>query len=56
MGISSRACTVGAVVVYVLAYAGALGALGVLGRAPGFEAGESLAVLLIFGLGLSAAA
>jgi hypothetical protein len=53
VGISSRACTVGAVVVYVLAYAGAL---GVLGRAPGFEAGESLAVLLIFGLGLSAAA
>lgn len=39
-----------AVVLYALAYAGSL---VVLGRSPGFAAGESLAVLLIFGIGCS---
>lgn len=42
-----------AIVLYALLYAGAL---AVLGRDPGFEAGESLGVLLVFGLGFSAIA
>lgn len=42
-----------ALVAYALAYAGSL---AVLGRSPGFEAGESLAVLLIFGIGCSVVA
>jgi membrane protease YdiL (CAAX protease family) len=42
--------TAGAVALYALAY---LGSLMQLSGAPGFEAGESLAVLLIFGLGFS---
>lgn len=50
---SSRAVTAIALVLYGALYAASL---AVLGKAPGFEAGESLAVLLIFGLGFSAAA
>jgi uncharacterized protein len=42
-----------ALIAYVLAYAGSL---FVLSRAPGFEAGESLAVLLVFGVGCSVVA
>lgn len=42
-----------ALIAYALAYAGSL---VVLGRSPGFEAGESLAVLLIFGVGCSVVA
>lgn len=53
MTLSPRVMAVGAIVLYALAYGGSL---AVLGRDPGFEAGESLAVLLIFGLGFSAAA
>lgn len=45
--------TIAAIALYASAYAGAL---VLLGRAPGFQAGESLAVLLIFGLGFSAVA
>lgn len=48
MRLSPRA--LGAVVLYALVYAAALGWLA---RAPGFEAGESLGVLLVFGLGYS---
>jgi membrane protease YdiL (CAAX protease family) len=40
----------GAIAVYALLY---FGSIAWLARAPGFEAGESLAVLLIFGLGFS---
>ena len=40
----------GAIVLYALAYGGSLAWLS---RAPGFEAGDSLGVLLIFGLGFS---
>jgi membrane protease YdiL (CAAX protease family) len=43
----------GAIALYALAY---LGSLMWLSAAPGFEAGESLAVLLIFGVGFSVAA
>ncbi|HET7843643.1 MAG TPA: CPBP family intramembrane glutamic endopeptidase [Xanthomonadales bacterium] len=49
----SRAIAIGAVVAYALAYAASL---AVLGRAPGFEAGEYLGVLLVFGIGYSVAA
>jgi membrane protease YdiL (CAAX protease family) len=51
MTIASRA--VGALVLYAAAYAGAV---AVLRCAPEFEPGEALAVMLIFGLGLSLAA
>lgn len=44
---------IAAILLYVLLYGASLGRLG---SAPGFEAGESLAVLLIFGLGYSLAA
>lgn len=44
---------IAAVALFAALYAACL---VVLGRAPGFQAGESLAVLLIFGLGFSAAA
>lgn len=50
---SYRVATVGALVLYGAAYAASL---AVLARAPAFQAGESLAVLLIFGLGLTAVA
>ncbi len=51
MGLSPRA--LGALLLYPVAYAGALARLK---NAPGFEAGESLAVLLIFGVAFSVAA
>jgi len=47
---SNRALAIGAIVCYVAAYGAAL---VVLGRSPGFEAGEFLGVLLIFGIGCS---
>lgn len=51
MTFSSRA--IGAVLLYALAYGGSL---VVMSQSPGFEAGESVGVLLIFGLGFSAIA
>jgi membrane protease YdiL (CAAX protease family) len=50
---SSRVVTAGAVALYGAAYAASL---AVLARAPGFQAGESLAILLVFGLGFTAVA
>jgi membrane protease YdiL (CAAX protease family) len=51
MLLSPRVMAAGAIVLYALAYGASL---AVLGQDPNFEAGESLGVLLIFGLGFSA--
>lgn len=51
MMLSPRVMAAGAIVLYALAYGASL---AVLGQDPNFEAGESLGVLLIFGLGFSA--
>lgn len=50
---SDRMLAIGAIVFYALVYGASL---AVLGQDPNFEAGESLGVLLIFGLGFSAIA